>query len=443
VQNSLLIQMFICLAAFWSLAFILRRDTLSLGLPVAYLSCLLLIHLPGAFVHAIGGDVLPDSHLTALGMYYTTTGVVCFVLGVALSRYRALSVSDYIAINRDQFYLYCVIAGWLFTFGLSWFGRIPTLSAAIEKGGSVWMLGVMLGLRAAVLAKDLRKAAIWLAALAVYPVLMLLFGGFLSYGSTAAIIAISVFVISTRSVKRVVVGALVVTVLGFNVSLNYLQQRGHIRDAVWGGAPLENRVDAALNIFREFKWFDPANDQHLNAIDGRLNQNYFVGLAAARIEDGQTNLLYGRSLWEGLISLVPRYFWPEKPVFGGSPKVVMEMTGLVLDENTSWGVGNVMEFQINFGTPGVMGGFLLLGWLIGFFDRRAALADCKGELGGMFRVFLPAVALIQPNGSLVELVSGSAAAFVAAYFWELAWGKLLTRELLSIRPQEHDALTGL
>ncbi len=97
------------------------------------------------------------------------------------------------------------------------------------------------------------------------------------------------------------------------------------------------------------------------------------------------------------------------------------MTGLMLSDNASWGVGNVMEFQINFGIPGVIGGFVLLGVLIGALDRKAALAERSGDLGRTFIYFLPAVALIQPNGSIVELVSGSVASLLAAYGWKWAW----------------------
>ena len=42
------------------------------------------------------------------------------------------------------------------------------------------MLGVMLGLRAALQHRDLKRVVLWLGMLMVYPVLMLLFGGFLS-----------------------------------------------------------------------------------------------------------------------------------------------------------------------------------------------------------------------------------------------------------------------
>ncbi|HVF40557.1 MAG TPA: hypothetical protein VM939_11720, partial [Gemmatimonadaceae bacterium] len=150
-------------------------------------------------------------------------------------------------------------------------------------------------------------------------------------------------------------------------------------------------------------------------------QNYFAGLAASRIENGTVSYLYGRSLWEGVLSLIPRALWPEKPVKAGSPKIVAEMTGLRLSAGTSFGVGNVMEFHINFGIPGVIVGFLLLGFAIGKLDRKAAEADEKGELGEIYLFFLPAIALIQPQGSMVELMSGAAASVAASLAWRWGW----------------------
>src|SRR5690606_30812846 len=101
--------------------------------------------------------------------------------------------------------------------------------------------------------------------------------------------------------------------------------------------------------------------------------------AVERLKLGQVDYLRGRSVWEGAIALVPRLLWPDKPVYGGSPQIVREMTGLHLSENTSWGVGNVMEFYINFGIPGLVGGFLIVGALLGVLDRRAAQALQAGD----------------------------------------------------------------
>src|SRR5204863_5388145 len=142
-------------------------------------------------------------------------------------------------------------------------------------------------------------------------------------------------------------------------------------------------------------WFDPSNRDHLIALDDRLNQNFFVGLAAVRIEDGRAKYLYGESVWEGLVALVPRALWANKPVFAGSPEIVSKMTGLWLSPTSSFGVGNVMEFQINFGTPGVVIGFLLLGWALATLDLKAAIAEARGHLGKLTLFFLCCVALIK------------------------------------------------
>jgi hypothetical protein len=176
-----------------------------------------------------------------------------------------------------------------------------------------------------------------------------------------------------------------------------------------------------MDTVRDFEWIDLNDRQQLTALDTRLNQNYFVGLAARRIDQGQVTYLYGESVWEGLLAVVPRILWPEKPVFAGSPRIVAKMTGLRLNPKTSFGVGNVMEFQINFGYPGVVTGFLILGYLIGKLDLNAAVAENRGDMGALILYFLPAVALIDPQGSIVEMVGGPAAALVAAYGWRRAW----------------------
>lgn len=178
---------------------------------------------------------------------------------------------------------------------------------------------------------------------------------------------------------------------------------------MWGGAPLEDRLNATFDVVRDFEWFSSDHGEQVNALDERLNQNCFVGLAAKRIESGEVSYLYGRSLWEGLISLVPRAIWPDKPVFAGSPKIVSEMTGRVLSPNTSFGVGSVMELQINFGTAGVVVGFLIFGFVLRRLDRKAAMAERRKDYHKLMAYFLPAAAIIQPNGSMVEIFSGAAA----------------------------------
>jgi hypothetical protein len=426
--SEISISIYICLAAFVWLIVMLRSDRISLGLPVAYLSLLLVIHVPGAFAHAFGEGFLADTGTVEIGIRLTAIGAVCFVGGVWLARFGKANIL-YKRVANPRFWLFCLISGSIVTFGLGFLRSIPTLGAIVDNLGAIWILGVMLGLQAALHRGDYKSTCFWLAALAVFPVTGLLFSGFLSFATRAVIIACCGLIISSRSLWRVIVGTSLATVLGVTIFVNYFAHRDAIRVAVWGGASMEERIDVVSNALTSFELFDPTNEKHLIALDQRLNQNFFVGRAAEQIEAGQVNYLYGRSVWDSLLSIIPRALWPNKPVFGGSGTIVAEMTRLELSTTTSWGVGNVMEFYINFGIVGLIAGFVLLGWLLGILDRKAAAAEIQGDLGQAILFFLPGIALIQPALSMVELVGGTAAALLAAYGWKWAWtqraGKLL------------------
>ena len=420
-MSPLWLSMLICVGAFVSLVAMLRQTRMSLGLPVAYLFGLLLNHLPGALAQSLSNGLLPGFLYTNVGMQITAVSSVSFLVGVYLaSRGRAPSLALAPA-DRAGFARFCLIGGWFFTYALSFLSSIPSIGAAVHEGGAIWMLGVLLGLRDAIKRGAVTAAWLWLGALAVFPIVMLVLGGFLSYGSAAAIVVLSALAISVRQTWRLTVGVAIVLVIGIGAFVTYYEGRDEIRHAVWGGASLSSRGSVLADVAGNYHLFDPGRFADLEALNQRLNQNYFVGLAAERIRLHQVDYLYGRSIEEGLIALVPRAMWPAKPVTAGSPKVIAEMTGLHLSESTSFGVGNVMEFYINFGYIGTIGGFIILGFLIGYLDRKAAGTEARGDLGATILYFLPCVAIIQPIGSMVELTAGAAAAFIAAYGWQFAW----------------------
>ena len=150
------------MAAFVALLRLLRRDRLSFGLPVAYLYLLLLIHVPGAFAHIVGRDFLLNSDLVEIGMGFTALGSVCFAAGVWWTRSSPLSVPIRLDVDRPRFWLFCLIGGWTCIYGLTPLYQIPSVSAAIDKAGGIWMLGVMLGLRAALQRDDRKWTVLWL-----------------------------------------------------------------------------------------------------------------------------------------------------------------------------------------------------------------------------------------------------------------------------------------
>jgi hypothetical protein len=410
-----------CIASLALLLQILRLRRLSLGLPLAYLASLLLIHVPGAFAHLVGGDRLDGGEFVEIGIRYAAIAAFCFVAGVWLARRGMPALQAPTPANRRGFAVFCLIGGWVFVYGLSELAHVPSLGAAINSGGAVWMLGALLGLRAAFEAHSLQRILIWCGALAVYPIIMLVAGGFVSYGAAAVMIVISVLAILARSYWRAVAGIVVASLVGLTLFVNYFEHRDDIRESVWGGASTENRLSSVGEIATNFHLIDLDSQKDLIALDQRLNQNLFVGLAVTRINDGEVDYLNGQSVVDGVLSLVPRAFWEDKPVTGGSGRIVADMTGLELNQDTSWGVGNVMEFYINFGLAGLIGGFVLLGWLIGFLDLRAASAERRGDLKSVFVYFLPAVAVIQPGASMVEISGSAGAAFLVAYGWRWLW----------------------
>src|SRR5262245_49301630 len=149
-------SLLICLLTLWVLTFLLRRDRFSFGLPFAYLFALLLIHVPGAIAHgfkdvsADENSVLTDSYYTELGIRCAAIGVVAYLFGVWAARWQRVKTPPPVECNRASFWWFCLGAGWFVTYGLSFLGQVPSIGAAVEKGGAVWMLGTLLGLRDAV-----------------------------------------------------------------------------------------------------------------------------------------------------------------------------------------------------------------------------------------------------------------------------------------------------
>lgn len=414
----------VCFLSALALLLLLRRGKLSLGLPLALLLLLLLEHVPGAWAASQSQLMRGDAVAVEVGIQLTALATVAFVGGVwwalATIRQRGPARRPDRSVPR-KFLIFCLLGGWTLTFVVSKVINIPSVNAVVHKGGAVWILAIMLGLTTAAAKKSVPRIVIWLLALLVYPSVALVVGGFMSYGAMSLIIALSILTIYTKRVFPVLIGMLFAGVLGISLFVNYFEIRDELREAAWGGASLQESAGVASKISSDFELLDPDNPAHLDALRQRLNQNLFVGLAAERLSRGEAEYLYGRSLYEALISLVPRAVWPNKPVFGGSGRIVPEMTGLRLSKNAAWGVGSVMEFYINFAWPGVVAGFALLGFAVGRLDQFAARSLAARNYIGSLRYFLPGIALIQPLGSMVELASGAAAAYFAAIAWGVLW----------------------
>jgi hypothetical protein len=406
-----------------------RRSGLTIALPLAYMVSLLLIHLPGAYAFAASGGeslgIVREGEAVASGIYLTAIGALCFVVGLSLvSRPSGLTISQSTRMFQridPRFVFFCMVAGWILAFGAGSLRYVPTLGAAIYFGSAIWMLVTAIRLSGALQERNLREFGIWLGALLAYPIVVLVFSGFLSYGAAAVIIAGSLGILNLKSAFRSLWVLFAISFLGLSVFVNYFGSRSELRDTLWTNAGFEQRLDATVTAFSSFRLFNTGNSDHLQALSARLNQNDFTGLAAIRLERGQSEFLRGSSFYSALIAPIPRILWKDKPKEGGSVNLVRDATGLRLGEKTSWGVGNVMELYINFGMWSLTLGFVLFGSIIGWLDRKAAVLLLSPTPAKALLYFLPCVAFIQPNGSLSEVVGGAFAALLAAYFLQFAF----------------------
>ena len=196
--------------------------------------------------------------------------------------------------------------------------------------------------------------------------------------------------------------------------MNYMIARNEIRQLVWyQQAEIGDKLQRIADVFQNnFEWLDLSNERHREAIDNRLNQNLLVGAAVARLESGQVEYASGATFGNMIMALIPRALWPEKPAVGGGGTVVHDFTGIDFAEGTSFGAGQVFEFYVNFGTFGVIGGFVLYGWLLGRMDSRIIECLYRGDQRRFLFWFLISLALLHPGGNLVEVFAGTVGAAV-------------------------------
>src|SRR5262249_9738394 len=101
---------------------------------------------------------------------------------------------------------------------------------------------------------------------------------------------------------------------------------------------------------------------------------------------------------------------------GGGGSVVQDFTGIEFPEGTSVGAGAVFEFYVNFSSLGVIGGFLLYGWLIGRVDLSVIKYLRKGDQRRFLLWFLSGLTLLGgAAGNLLEVGVGTVSSAITAY----------------------------
>lgn len=395
------------------------------GLTIIYIARFSLIYFFGALIYTFPWYRYGDIEATLNGFREATYGILAFGFGnlilapyfmrlfylPQLNRLNNVNKADAKLLpSLPKMYF---LIGIIFYFILfSTIGHLPTINALISVGQQLMVVGVCLACWQAWCEKNKRKLIIWLLLSLSFPFITIINQGFIGYGAMMTLIVFLFTAIFYRPKWKVLIAGALLVYLGLTFYQSYMRDRGELRAVVWGGASITDRVRELTVTLRNPEWFNPFNVEHLERIDARLNQNFLVGVATDYLK--RNDYAYGGTVWQSIIALIPRILWPDKPVYAGSPGIVSKYTGLTFAKGTSVGVGQVMEFYINFGTIGVVIGFLVLGIVIALIDFMAGHNLRKGNWQKFVLWFLPGLAFLQVGGSLVEVTSSAGAGIVVA-----------------------------
>jgi hypothetical protein len=288
------------------------------------------------------------------------------------------------------------------------------------------IIGIALKVWNAECRRQLQIAVAWLAACVFLPFFTVATQGFLGYGLAAMSIVYAFATALSAAKVRTMLAAVLVAFLGLSVYVTYMRDRGQIREAVWAGAGFSEASNRIWTALDEFEWFNPYNLDHLARLNGRLNQNFLVGLVVPRVESGFVAFAGGQTITDAALAIVPRALWPDKPMSAGSGNLVSVYTGVPFAEGTSVGIGQVLEFYINFGVWGVIAGFFAFGAVLAAADRMAYDALAAGDVTRFAMWFLPALSFLQVGGSLVEVTATAGASLIMAF----GFGSIINRRTL-------------
>lgn len=415
----------------------------SVGLVLAYIANMWLIHWPAAVTYLLPWFDAGDSGAVIDGFeqsFYAVLGLALGAILVAPFLLRVLQAprshtqdAERRMPNKRLPYTYIFVGAFTYVFVAPVLSAIPTVSAIATGTSQLIVVGLCLVLWYAWFAKQRRRFAIALGIACMLPLATILREGFLSYGAMALIAIMTFLAVFVRPRGYLAMIGLIVGYVGFSFYVTYIRDRNDIRATVWGGGSASTRVESLSKTVGGIEWFNPYNPAHLMRVDARLNQNYLVGAAVGKLTNGGVEFAHGETVLQAFESLIPRVLWPEKPQMAGSPEVVAQYTGYTFAAGTSVGVGQVMEFYINFGTAGVIVGFMLFGALITMLDTWAAQRLWAGDWLQFAVWYLPGLAMMQAGGSLVEVVSSAGASVLAVLF--------VNKYVVSLRMQAPQAVS--
>lgn len=393
------------------------------GLVLTYVLSFGMLHWVAAVLYLLPWYMNPGFRVTTEGLRQSAFAMLSLAAGSEAAcwirrrrqAHYAVGPQEGMAVDPRSVTMYLVVGAALYAVVTRFAGNIPSVTAIIASGSTLIVVGFALKCWNSWLTGRRLRLYLWLAASSVLPFVTVVAQGFLGFGF-ASMLTIFVFVAAFyRPRWRAVAVGVLMTYVGLSVYVTYMRDRREIRNVVWAGAAMQDRVDQLTATLESAEWFDWHNPAHLNRIDERLNQDFLIGAAVEYLGRGAVPFAHGDTLVQAIEAVVPRALWPDKPIAAGSGNLVSTYTGILFAEGTSVGIGQVLEWYVNFGTGGVIVGFFLIGLVITYVDRTASRWLHLGDLRRFTYWYLPGLSLLQIEGSFVDVASTAAGALVVAF----------------------------
>ncbi len=429
VDSSAFIQPLALLLVVIAGLIVLGWKTRSVGLVAGFSFQIWMYYWLGGLIHAFPWAQLEEDEAVVIGVRYAGYAMLAFAAGAVLiapaigkamvGKARGPSQPMDPGIPRR-----CIIYGMVAYFILApTIGNLPSGSSVVAAGSQLVVVGFCLSAYMTLRLKGGAAAVRGLLLTALIPLVILARQGFMSFG----ILALSVILVFVGQFYRprwaIAAALLALAYPGLSLYVTYMRDRTEIRESVWGGEDMGARLARIWQTLSSPEAFNPMDPAHLERVDGRLNQAYLVGEAVDNLSRTD-DFAHGTSILIALEGMIPRIIWPDKPPSGGSGDLVSRFTGREFAVGTSVGVGPILEFYGNFGVPGVLVGFFILGALIRGIDFASAVTLERGQWGDFVVFMLIGISFLNVCGSLIEVTaSGMASLLVGRAIRNLIAGR--------------------
>ena len=295
--------------------------------------------------------------------------------------------------------------------------QLPLLAAWLLVGRNTGVALVCSGAALALASRNMKTYRRWFVVGACIPATYVLMFGFTSYGF-AAISVFAAFWLAALAPRRlgtlrIGLGVAIVSYGLLTLFVAWMSFREELRSVLWNdSAGIVERFSAIGDALAKIELFTPTNLDALDWLNSRLNQYVFVGKTIEWHALYPKLQHFGDTLLPVFFVWVPRFLWPDKPAMGGST-LLSESTGMNFQEGVTFAAGPVIEFYANFHYVGIFVGFVVLGFLLSWFDRAAARALREQKILDFLRIFVTALNFTDPQTDFFFMVNAGLMSWLA------------------------------